>query len=137
MKSSGIRVILYDIDALMIQAWWVRRHSTVEQAIKQNKKALLYANGIAVWDVISQCEAGGALDSTIRNPVYNVALPEFVARRGISKVFFNGNNAYYFYRRGIGDIEKNALPSTSPAYAAMRLSEKLRLWREALTGDED
>jgi len=38
---------------------------------------------------------------------------------------FNRNNAYYLYRRGIGDIEKNVLPSTSPTYAAMRLSEKL------------
>ena len=96
------------------------------------KKALLYRNGVAVWDVIAQCEASGAPDSTIKNPIYNVSLPEFILSHGIKKVFFNGNNAYVFFKRGIGGIEKTVLPSTSPAYAAMRFEEKLRLWREAM-----
>ena len=98
----------------------------------EQKKALLYRNGVAVWDVIAKCEASGALDSTIKNPVYNTSLPEFIMSRGIEKVFFNGNNAYLFYKRGIGSIEKNVLPSTSPAYAGMRFEDKLRLWREAI-----
>lgn len=98
----------------------------------EQKKAVLYANGVAIWDVIARCESDGALDSTIRNPVYNMGLPEFIAERGIQRVFFNGNNAYVFYKRGIGVIAKTVLPSTSPAYASMRFDEKLRLWREAL-----
>lgn len=98
----------------------------------QQRKDLLFASGIAVWDVIAQCEADGALDSTIRNPVYNSKLPEFVEKHKIHRVFFNGNNAYAFYKRGIGSIAKEVLPSTSPAYAAMRFDEKFRLWREAL-----
>lgn len=96
------------------------------------KKAVLSAGGVALWDVITACEVDGALDSAIRNPVYNTELPDFIKRRGIRKVFFNGGNAYTFYRRGIGLIEKNVLPSTSPAHAAMRFEEKLRIWREAL-----
>jgi G:T/U-mismatch repair DNA glycosylase len=79
-----------------------------------------------------ECMVDGALDSRIRNPVYRTELPKFIARRGISKVFFNGNNAYLFYRRGIGEIERRVLPSGSPAYAGMRFEEKLRLWRERL-----
>jgi len=98
----------------------------------EQKKAFLYANGVAVWDVIAQCEADGALDSTIRNPVYNTELPAFVVEHGIRRVFFNGNNAYMFYKRGVGNIEKNVLPSTSPAYASMRFDEKLRIWSEML-----
>jgi len=97
------------------------------------KKALLYANGIAVWDVIARCEADGALDSSIRNPVFNTDLPSFIEEHSIGKVFFNGNNAYLFYKRNIGNIEKNVLPSTSPANAGMRFDEKLSRWREGLT----
>ena len=82
--------------------------------------------------MIAKCEAGGALDSTIRNPVYNTDLPMFISDSGISRVFFNGNNAFIFYKRGIGSIDKNVLPSTSPAYAGMSIERKLQLWREAL-----
>jgi G:T/U-mismatch repair DNA glycosylase len=31
-------------------------------------------------------------------------------------------------------IERQALPSTSPAYASMRFEQKLARWREALGG---
>ncbi|MCL2401632.1 MAG: DNA-deoxyinosine glycosylase [Oscillospiraceae bacterium] len=96
------------------------------------KQSILTESGIALWDVIAECEAESALDSTIRHPVYNTDLPEFIAEHGIRRVFFNGNNAYTFYKRGIGNIEKNVLPSTSPAHAAMRFEEKLRRWKQNL-----
>ena len=96
------------------------------------KKAVLFANGIALCDVIDCCEPDGALDSGIRNPVYRAGLPEFIAGTGISKIFFNGYNVYRFYRRGIGETGRFVLPSSSPAYAGMRFDEKLRRWREGL-----
>jgi hypoxanthine-DNA glycosylase len=99
------------------------------------KKAVIFANGIVLCDVIAECEPDGALDSGIRNPVYKTDLPDYIAEMGISKVFFNGNNAYQFYRRGIGEIERRVLPSSSPANARMRFDEKLRLWRESLRGE--
>ena len=48
-----------------------------------------------------------------------------------------GNNAFMFYKRGIGNIDKNVLPSTSPAYARMSIERKVQIWRNALivTGD--
>lgn len=98
------------------------------------KKAVLFENRIALYDVIAECEPDGALDSGIRNPVYRTKLPDFIAAKKISNVFFNGNNAYRFYRRGIGEIERRILPSSSPANAGMRFDEKLRLWREGLQG---
>ena len=100
----------------------------------EQKKALLCANSVAVWDVIAKCESDGALDSTIRNPVFNADLPMFISENGINCVFFNGNNAFMFYKRGIGKIDKNVLPSTSPAYAGMRIDRKVQLWRNALRG---
>ena len=99
------------------------------------KKAVLFASGIALCDVIAECEPDGALDSGIRNPVYRTKVPEFIAGMRISKVFFNGNNAYQFYLRGIGEIERLVLPSSSPANARMRFDEKLGRWREELRGE--
>jgi len=96
------------------------------------KKAILFANGIALCDVITKCEADGALDSCIRNPVYKTELPVFIVEHEIRKVLFNGNNAYTFYKRGIGAIERNILPSSSPANASKRFEEKMFLWRERL-----
>ena len=43
-----------------------------------------------------------------------------------------GKKCVSVYRRGTGAIEKNVLPLTSPAYAAMSFDGKLSLWREAL-----
>ncbi|MDR0324729.1 MAG: DNA-deoxyinosine glycosylase [Oscillospiraceae bacterium] len=96
------------------------------------KKAVLFTNSIALWDVAASCEADGALDTDLRNIIYNTALPEFIMEHGIRKVLFNGNNAYIFYKRGIGAVERNVLPSSSPANARMCFEEKLRLWREGL-----
>jgi len=101
----------------------------------EDKKAVLFRNGVALCDVIAECEADGALDSGIRKQVYRTDLPAFIAARKIVQVFFNGGNAYLFYRRGIGEIKRNVLPSSSPANARMRFEEKLRLWRESLRGD--
>ena len=100
------------------------------------KKAVLFANGIALCDVIAECEPDGALDSGIHNPVYRTELPGFIAVKGVSKVFFNGNNAYQFYRRGLGEIERCVLPSSSPANARMRFDEKLRRWRKSLRNED-
>ena len=96
------------------------------------KKALLFQNGIALWDVIASCESDNALDASIRNPVYNTGLPAFIEANKTPLVLFNGGNAYIFYKRGIGSIEKRVLPSTSPANARSTYAEKLRLWSDAL-----
>ena len=96
------------------------------------KKRVLFDNNLALWDVIEKCEIIGAADSAIKNPVYNTALPEFIKRNGISGVVFNGQKAYEFYRKGIGDTDGIILPSTSPANARMRYSDKLAAWAKAL-----
>jgi TDG/mug DNA glycosylase family protein len=96
------------------------------------KKAVLFANGIALWDVIAECEPEGALDAELFARKPNEALPGFIAEHRISKVLFNGNNAYEFYRRNIAKIERNVLPSSSPANARLSFEKKLRLWRETI-----
>jgi len=99
------------------------------------KKRVLFENRLALWDVIQSCEIAGALDKNIRNPVYNTALPEFIAAHTLETVVFNGAKAYDFYRRNIALIEKRVLPSTSPANARMRYEDKLAAWTKALRGN--
>jgi len=101
--------------------------------VYEKKKAVLFNNAIALCDVVLECEPEGALDTGIRNPVYNTDLPMLIAEHKISMVFFNGNNAYLYYHRGIGEIERQVLPSSSPANARIGFEEKLRLWSELLS----
>ena len=96
------------------------------------KKQVLYNNNLALWDVIESCEITGALDKDIKNPVYNQILPYFIEANKIQTVVFNGQKAYEFYRRRIGTIEKNILPSTSPANSRLSYDEKLSAWAKAL-----
>ena len=103
-----------------------------EQPDYERKKAVMFANGVALCDVISECEPDGALDSELRERKPNRELPGFIAEHQIGRVLFNGNNAYEFYRRKIGLIERNVLPSSSPANARLSFDEKLGLWRDAI-----
>jgi len=69
------------------------------------KKNVLYNNGVALWDVVESCDIDGALDKNIKSPVYNAGLPEFIKSNGIVKVLFNGKTAYELYIKGFGTIE--------------------------------
>ena len=109
-------------------------HLPFENPSYNEKRNALFQNGIALWDVITSCESDNALDTSIRDPVYNMELPSFIAANQIPAVLFNGGNAYKFYKRGIGKIEGKILPSTSPANARLSYAGKLQLWAEALGG---
>jgi len=97
------------------------------------KQRLIFANGVAVWDVVKSCEIEGALDKNIREPVFNVEIPELVRRRGVARILFNGAAACELYRRGIGlpTVDWRRLPSTSPANAGMSYEQKRDMWRDA------
>ncbi|MDR2734043.1 MAG: DNA-deoxyinosine glycosylase [Spirochaetota bacterium] len=104
------------------------------------KKQLLFNHNLALWDVIASCDIKGALDSNIRNPVYNKALPEFIQSHGILAIAFNGKNAHTIFHRWIktpetADIREFILPSTSPANARLSYAGKLAAWAAALRSD--
>jgi len=98
----------------------------------ETKKAVLFGNNTALWDVIKECEVAGASDSAIKEPVFNAELPDFIKNNNIKTVVFNGKKAYEFYQKGIGGIDGIILPSTSPANARIGFEEKLRKWSEIL-----
>jgi hypoxanthine-DNA glycosylase len=102
----------------------------------------LRAGGIALWDVLAAGEREGSLDASIvrESMVLNDFAGFFVRHPGIELVCCNGNTAATLFRRRVvptlparwAALEVRALPSTSPAYASLRLEQKLERWSEAL-----
>ena len=102
----------------------------------------LKRRGIALWDVIRSAVRAGSMDSAIeRNTIHaNDFAAFFTAHSRIELVCFNGQTAANLWRRTVvpalslehASIATRILPSTSPAYASMRLDGKLERWHEAL-----
>jgi hypoxanthine-DNA glycosylase len=101
--------------------------------------AALRARGIAVWDVLKHCERPGSLDGAIvRETEVPNEIPALLARHAsIRAVAFNGGKARDAFRRHVlpaldDDVRERvafeAMPSTSPAYAALDASRKLAQW---------
>ena len=103
------------------------------------RKALLRNNKIALWDVLKRCYRPGSLDAKI-DPAGlepNDFAPFFVRHVYINTVFFNGKKAARLFRQYVlqrlngqyANLRYEMLPSTSPAYAAMTMQQKLLKWR--------
>ncbi|MDE1546317.1 DNA-deoxyinosine glycosylase [Dechloromonas agitata] len=98
--------------------------------------ARLTAAGIALWDVVADCERRGSLDAAIvRESVQANDFRHFFAEHpGIEQIFFNGTAAENLFRRHVlprldgVPRELHRLPSTSPAHAARGYAEKLAAW---------
>lgn len=97
----------------------------------RRKIRLLKENGVALWDTIGSCERVGASDGAIRCAVPN-DIPSLIRRYpGIRKIVLNGRLAEKLYRKHSADrIDRPAvaLPSTSPAHAAMSFPRKRKAW---------
>jgi len=99
----------------------------------------LRESGIALWDVAHQCDRPGSLDSAIKleSVVANDFESFFKMHPHIRSVFFNGRKAEELYRRlvlpvlpeGLRETDLFLLPSTSPANAGMKRSQKLEVWK--------
>lgn len=90
----------------------------------------LKANGIALWDTIASASRSGSLDTAIREAEH-APLADLVARiPALRAVGFNGRKSAQIGRPQLANsgLALIDLPSSSPAYAAMPLAEKERLW---------
>ena len=103
--------------------------------------ALLTVGRISLWDVIGTCLRSGSLDAAI--PAASEApnpIDRFLRRHPeLEAIAFNGRRAEISFRRHFDRGKHHscsprlvALPSTSPAYAAIRPAVKLQLWRRRL-----
>ncbi|MEZ6002078.1 DNA-deoxyinosine glycosylase [Hyphomonas sp.] len=106
------------------------------------RKAILTANGVAVWDVLKFCRREGSLDANIKAEVPNDFAAFFADHPQIRRVGLNGGKAAKSFRKYAGahapfGAVATLLPSTSPAYAALSLPRKCELWRAALLDPAD
>ena len=105
--------------------------SSVPETIEEKKKLLL-ANEIALWDVIAQCDIVGSSDSTIRNVTVN-DIAGLLQKTHIEKIVANGGKAKQLYDKYLCQEtgrEIIAMPSTSPANAAWSLERLVEAYRE-------
>ncbi len=101
------------------------------------RQAILKENGIAVWDVLQFCRREGSLDANIKAEVPNDFAGFFAAHPGICRILLNGGKAAKSFGRyaamhAPASAKEVAVPSTSPAYAAMSFARKCELWRAAV-----
>jgi len=99
----------------------------------------LRQSGVALWDVCHSAYREGALDAAIvPGSIVPNDLGRFLrAHTAIHLICFNGQTAGKLYRKlvlpglpeTLRDIPCETLPSTSPAYAAMRFEQKLARWQ--------
>lgn len=80
------------------------------------KRDFVLSRGIALWDIVTECEITGSLDSNIKN--YTVAdLDDVLKLAPVKKIILNGRKAEEIFKRHYPDLLNIALylPSTSPA----------------------
>lgn len=96
--------------------------------------AALTGAGVALWDVIARARRAGSLDSAIRDESANDLAGLIEGLPGLRAIAFNGGKAATAGAKVLGgvrpDIERIALPSSSPAYAAMSFERKAAAWAE-------
>jgi hypoxanthine-DNA glycosylase len=98
----------------------------------------LKRRGVAVWDVLRSAGRRGSMDAAIDlgSATPNDFQVFFDEHPKLELLCFNGKKAAELYERlvvsqGIGtiaNIEMRTMPSTSPAYASVKFSEKFRRW---------
>ena len=102
----------------------------------QNRVEILQQSGIALWDVLKNCERKGSLDADI---VASSEIPNDISGLlneypEICVIVFNGKKAEKTFHKYILPTLPNrdfiwlSLPSTSPANASITKTEKLKHW---------
>ena len=112
--------------------WKTLESLTGEPPLKSvaEKKAFLSRHRIALWDVVTECDIRGSLDSNIKN--YVVADINAVTEAAkIEAIFLNGQTAYRIFKKHFPSLLPFAvsLPSTSPANTRFDYAE----WEKALS----
>lgn len=82
----------------------------------EEKKAMLASHGIALWDVVTECEISGSSDAAIRDPV-TAKVGALMHERGITLALVNGKKAFSLLLKAEPELAPSVrlMPSTSPA----------------------
>ena len=105
----------------------------IPQTIDEKMRMLL-EGGIALWDVIAECDIKGSSDASIKN-VVPTQVKRITETARIEAVICNGATAGRLYKRYLQwqtGIEARVLPSTSPANAAWSAERLTERWTAEL-----
>lgn len=90
----------------------------------EEKKAFLLKHGIALWDMVTECEITGSMDSSIKS--YKVAdVGNLLQKIDVRLIILNGGKAAEIFAKNCEDLSVPyiKLPSTSPADAKFSKEE--------------
>ena len=114
-------------------------------ATYEDKKALLFRHGIALWDVCASAEREGSLDANIKNSEFNDLASFIKSFPTIQIIALNGGKAGKEYRRylkmnrvGILGPEEYFLTSTSAlsVSAGWPLERIIEQWKQVLAYED-
>ena len=97
----------------------------------EEKKKLILSNGLALWDVIAECEIEGSSDSSI-SAVKPNDISIILNNCPVKRIFVNGKTAEKYYIKYIQPkigLKAVCLPSTSPANAAWSFERLCEAWK--------
>ena len=96
----------------------------------QARLEALLAARIGLWDTVASATRHGSLDAAIREAAHNPLAELAATLPELRAVAFNGAASARIGLAALAGSELALLPlpSSSPAYAAMPLAEKRRLW---------
>ncbi|MDY0746449.1 DNA-deoxyinosine glycosylase [Paucibacter sp. R3-3] len=110
------------------------------EADYEARLALLDRHRVGLWDVITETEREGSLDSNIRDPRASDLLALIAGLPGLRTIAFNGGTAHRIGLRQLGEAAARyrilALPSSSPAYT-LAYAAKLEAWRQISLIEEE
>ncbi len=104
--------------------------TSVPNAVEEKKKLIL-SNGLALWDVIAECEIEGSSDSSI-SAVKPNDISIILNNCPVKRIFVNGKTAEKYYIKYIQPkigLKAVCLPSTSPANAAWSFERLCEAWK--------
>lgn len=110
---------------------------------KANKKELLSTKKIALSDVILKCDRkkNSNSDTNLCNITYNTKeIIHILQNNRLNKIFFTSRFVEKIFNKLFPDFDKTypkikmvTLPSPSPRYAILSLSDKIRQYKKLLT----
>ncbi len=115
--------------------FWSIMEQLFNVKLKSNNERRDFAlrHGIALWDTYGALrrESGNSSDANLKDLEPNDFHAFFKKYPNIRHIFFTGRKAEQGYKKYFSEIDlpTTLLPSTSPAYAAMKFEQKLEHYR--------
>jgi len=89
---------------------------------------------IALWDIVESCNRENSSDSNLKEVKVHDLSKLIKTYKNIKVIAFTSKKALYFYEKYHEKINIPVvyLPSPSPAYAAMKIEDKIEAYRDIL-----